>query len=238
VLLRIGGACGLAMAMHWLGVDVLGGSLLTNMCPERATFALVALAGVVLALLLRRLWATGRLSARMLAAPPFLGLMLQVPVNILLIVLAPAVLGLAAHDYQWQPKTGRIAGATCLIAMIIAFIAIPTRHKTMSEKLTAAFTTIGAPRILGNLSPPRSMFKGVSDIAGCGTQSLDDTREMQVWIRDHTPVEAVLSPPPGHTHGWQVFSERACIMRPSFASYSSFSRELALRFDEFMKRYP
>lgn len=54
----------------------------------------------------------------------------------------------------------------------------------------------------------------------------------------NSPVNAVIAPPRSNMYGWQLYSQRACIMRPSFASYTSFSRELALRFDQFMKRFP
>jgi hypothetical protein len=68
--------------------------------------------------------------------------------------------------------------------------------------------------------------------------SLEETEEIQQWIRQHAPLDAVLAPPPGHSGSWQVYSERACIMGPSFASYTSFSRKLALQVDDFLRRYP
>ncbi len=111
---RFAVAAGLAVAVHFLAADVAGFVPLFHCCPERASFALVAISGIGLAAMIHELWRLGRRSSRALAAALLAGLLLQLHfllIAILFTASLPMLIGREGAGTIKRPYPAPSAGA-------------------------------------------------------------------------------------------------------------------------------
>jgi hypothetical protein len=88
---------------------------------------------------------------------------------------------------------------------------------------------------LRSLSIAPVEFRGLHALAALGIKDPAKV-EVQLWIRDHSDREALVLPPLHHGRGWNVFSERACVLNNSFDTYTHLSRDSAMRYDGLLRR--
>ena len=239
IFVKVALACGAALLTHMIGADLLAIHLLVNACPERASYAIVALSGIALATLIERAWRMGRLHLKLLAGALFASFLFRADNRVIVVAIAACLVAVA---WGSSFRTWRLRVVMSVAAAFIVFAAVGL-FPSMSRSLTAGVVRSNwhgffASDVLDDRFSPPVLFHGWRDLRSLGMRNFEEKIPIQQWIRDSTPVDAVLSPPPGNTHGWQVVSERACILRPSFFSYTLLSRKLALDFQAFMRRYP
>lgn len=209
IAVKFGVAALLACLLHWLAVDRLGFHPLLEASPERATFIIVAIAGVGLAAWLRSLAvqsAVGTATACIMAAAVVLRLDYR---WLLIIVLGSIVLSLPVR-FRLISAIGVVTAAICMALL------------TWSSQGTAEGPAYQWPH-----------FGGFASLKALGiTGDYAAQWEMEKWIREHSAVDDVLLPPLKESRGWQINSERACVFNLSLHTYTHFSPELARRYDQ------
>jgi hypothetical protein len=159
-------------------------------------------------------------------------------VNLTYMAVIAAVGVLAVQTYGWRSWARVAAGLGCLACMLVFLLLLPSPSRSLAAILAKQGATgLLDPSVLAGHSE-RCMLPGISDLASLGMRNLDEKREVQLWIREHSAVDSIIAPPLGNWGGWQIFSQRASVMWPSFFAYTSFSRQLALDFARYMERHP
>jgi hypothetical protein len=212
IAVKFGVAALFACVLHWVAVDRLGFHPLLEASPERATFIVVAMAGVGLAAWLRSLAiqsAAGTALAYLMAAAIVLRL-----------------------DYRWL----------LVIVLAALVLSLPMRFRAISAigVATAAICiALLAWRGQGSGEGPAYRWPNVTGLTSLKALGItgDDVAqwEMEGWIREHSTTDDMLLPPFSRSilsRGWQINSERACLFNISLHTYTHFSPDLARRYVE------
>jgi hypothetical protein len=209
-----GGA--LAVLVQLIGVDLLGFHPLLQACPERATFAVVALSGIGLSLVIHRLLAE---KSNLLKAA---GLLIFVLVS-----------------YRLQPKF-------LLAALIISWLLLRIRGRlaiisrraeiawgSLAALALAAVLVNGRPQhFLRPLLPWGARYRGWEALRTHGQWWDPDKIEVQLWIRQRSQPDETILPIGWKTSGWEIYSKRSCLFNQSFRAYTNYSKDLAKRWAE------
>jgi hypothetical protein len=212
----------LAIVLHFVAVDWLGCHALLEACPERATIAVVAFAGVALSALIARAWHFSGWVGRIAAVLLFLAVLLRLPF-VVTGFLFLVVLVLSAPHYR--PFLSVAALAMVTVIGILLWRAGP-RIALADLAVAEAAPGMG---VLGRLS------HGFRQLAALGIDDADMVRAQQ-WIRDHSAIDDLVLPPIRSARGWEIFSERSCPFNSSFHTYTHLSRDLAIRYEALARR--
>ena len=234
---RFAVAAGLAVVVHFLAADVAGFVPLFHCCPERASFALVAISGIGLAAMIHELWRLGRRSSRALAAALLAGLLLQLHfllIAILFTASLPMLIGREGAGTIKRPSLRTVGWGCGLLSLglLLVFgraVVRAVRANDLSHRLVSV--------LLQTPDDGRLRLEGLGDVRRLGISD-DDFVNTQRWIKEHSQAGDTILPPRGTARGWQVFSERSYVGTGSLIYYTNLSRELALRYDGFVKRVP
>jgi hypothetical protein len=201
----LAGLC--ACILHWVAVDRLGFHPLLEASPERATFIIVAVAGVGLAAWLRAL-----------ATASGIGMSLACVMTVAIVLRL---------DYRWL----------LVIVLAALALSVPVRFRAISAigVATAALCmSLLAWRGQGAGEGPAYRWPQLTGMASLKALGIAGNHvpqwEMEQWIRQHSEVDQVLMPP-FESRGWEINSERACLFNMSLQTYTHFSPELARRYD-------
>jgi hypothetical protein len=209
IAVKFGVAALFACVLHWVAVDRLGFHPLLEASPERATFIVVAMAGVGLAAWLRSLTIQSAAGAALAC-----------------IMAAAIVLRL---DYHWL----------LVIVLAALVLSVPLRFRAISGigvATAAACVAILTWRAEAGAEGAAYRWPSLTGLASLKALGIAGDHvaqwETEQWIREHSATEDVLWPPLKQSRGWEINSERACLFNWSLHTYTHFSPDLARRYIE------
>jgi len=208
--MRFGIASGVALAVHWIAVDLLNLRLALQLSPQRASLALAAVAVAALGHWTAQSVRDGDPVRRALGASFFLSSVLLGDLSVALIF------GLLLAIAWWSP-TGRLPQGvrTPFAAALVAGIVVLC-WPTIRESFHLRPDRIG-PRL--------------DRLASLGVD--EDWASVQRYIRGHSrPGDAVMAPP---ALSPRVFAQRPSTMRLKMQSFTYVSRPYALAFDAWQR---
>ena len=219
------------MALHYLTVDVLGIVPMLLACPQRAVLALFVLSTIAPGAMIVSLWKRQTPFAQGVAAFLFLVLLLHLHVVWIAVSLSMAVL-LAVFSRKQQ--VGQEEKGVVRTALPVLFAA------TAVLAMVAIAPFVGRKSdLLGALmSPVKLPCQGLQDLARLGVTRNTDAVEAQLWIRDHSNLNDLIFPANGTAQGWELYSERSCILDGALPMYTFVSRDYAMRYADFIARLP
>ena len=234
---RFAVAAGLAVVVHFLAADVAGFVPLFHCCPERASFALVAISGIGLAAMIHELWRLGRRSSRALAAALLAGLLLQLHfllIAILFTASLPMLIGREGAGTIKRPSLRTVGWGCGLLSLglLLVFgraVVRAVRANDLSHRLVSV--------LLQTPDDGRLRLEGLGDVRRLGISD-DDFVNTQRWIKEHSQAGDTILPRAAPLVAGRCSPSASYVGTGSLIYYTNLSRELALRYDGFVKRVP
>jgi hypothetical protein len=210
IAIKLATAAALAMATHWLGVDRLGFHPLLEACPERATYAVTALAGTALAALIVKASSGANAITRLPVGLLTAAIFLRLDYRLTALFLLASVLVMAPRPYQ-----------------AVAWLGLIT--------LGLSLLVVKSPSLRGDVFTNPYMLPRFDGLARLGALGVEDREQLAVenWLREHTEPDEVIMPPLGNARGWQIFSHRATLFNLTMYTYTHFSKDLAERYEAY-----
>lgn len=229
----------LAIVVHYLGVDCLGLHVLMNADPERATFAVVAVSGIVSAALIAHLLIQSSILFRTVGGLLLLGMLCRADCRVIVVLYATAIVAAAlAHRSVRQNRwaVGALAAlGMATVTFFVFFCPVNGRSIPSAIRVDGAQALL-EPAVLSERSK-QGCFQGWEDIRQLGLRPVALQIESAHWIRDHSKVDDVICPPMCSAGSWQLFSERACCFGPQLKAYTFVSRPCAMETRAFLSRF-